>query len=136
MHQHDILEFGVGDLIDGELSWQVTASSAIDGLDGPLLPGGIGIAEPSGHRQSLPEKVMLSEHGVVIEEDRPTQPWVEPVKDGHDRGHGFLSGTANKLGCDGKPALALGEDEHRPGLAADQDVAFPMSTFVPLASTW
>jgi hypothetical protein len=67
-------------LIGGELSWQVTASSAIDGLDGPLPPGGIGITEPGGHRQGLPEKVMLSGCGVVIEGDRPTQPWVEPVK--------------------------------------------------------
>lgn len=75
---------------------------------------------------------MLSERGVVIEGDRPTQPWVEPFEDGHDRGHGFLSGTANKLGRDGQPALALSEDEPRPGLAADQDVPFPMSTFVPL----
>jgi hypothetical protein len=75
---------------------------------------------------------MLSERGGVIEEDRPTQPWVEPFKDDHDRGHGFLSGTANKFCGDGEPALALSEDEPRPGLAADQDVPFLMSTFVPL----
>jgi hypothetical protein len=67
MHQHDVPEFGVGELIDGALSWQVTGSSAVDVLDSTLLPGGIGIGEPGGHRQGLPEKVMLGKRGVGSE---------------------------------------------------------------------
>lgn len=48
VHEENVLELGIGDLVDVEFFGQVSLEPAVDVLDGALLPGGIGIAEPGG----------------------------------------------------------------------------------------
>ena len=53
VHEEDVLEVMVGEFVDVDISGQVASDAAVDVLDGALLPGTVGIAEPVGDIEGL-----------------------------------------------------------------------------------
>jgi hypothetical protein len=47
--EDDLLHVVIGELVDIEVTWQPSSSSAIGAFDATFLPGGIGVTEPGHH---------------------------------------------------------------------------------------
>ncbi len=62
MHEEDVLEVVVGEFVDVDFSGQVASEAAVDVLDGALLPGGVGIAEPGGEIEGLAQQTPSAPH--------------------------------------------------------------------------
>src|SRR3954451_15997555 len=124
--EHDLLQLGVTERVEVEVPRQVATQPAVRVLHGPLLPGGVGVAEPGRHRAGPGEQAVPGEGGVVVEGDRGAQPRVEPPEDRHHDRHGLGRRLAGQPGREHEAGLALLEHQHRPGPLADQEVTFPV----------
>src|SRR3954470_15929081 len=81
--EHDLLQLGVAQRVEVEVSGQIAPQPSVRVLDRALLPGGVGVAEPGRHGAGAGEQAVPGEGGVVVERDRGPQARVEPAEDGH-----------------------------------------------------
>src|SRR5689334_5516711 len=130
--EHDLLQLGVGQGVEVEVARQVAAQPPVRVLHGPLLPGGVPVAEPGRHRAGAGEQAVPGERRIVVEGDRGPQARVEPPEHRHQHRHGLRRGLAGQPGREHEAGLALLEHQHRPGPAADQQVALPVPGLLAL----
>ena len=65
--EHDLLQLGVAQRVEVEVSGQVAPQPSVRVLDRALLPGGVGVAEPGRHGAGAGEQAVPGEGGVVVE---------------------------------------------------------------------
>src|SRR3954470_2387586 len=131
VREHDLLQLGVAERVEVEVPRQVAAQPPVRVLDRPLLPRRVRVAEPGRHGAGARQQPVPGEGGVVVEGDRGPQARVEPAEDGHQHRHGLRGRLARQPGREHEPGLALLEHQHRPGPAADQQVALPVPGLAP-----
>src|SRR3954462_1457978 len=124
--EHDLLQLGVAQRVEVEVSGQIAPQPSVRVLDRALLPGGVGVAEPGRHGAGARQQAVPGEGGVVVEGDGRAQARVEPAEGGHQHRHGLRGGLAGEACRQHEAGLALLEDQHRPHPAADQQVALPV----------
>ena len=73
---------------------------------------------------------MPGESGVVVKGDRFSKPRIHAPEYGEHRRYSFGSGLPHEPGGKGDAGFSLVQDEHRPHVFADDEVAFPMAGFV------
>ena len=65
MGEDDLLQLGVDEHVEVKIPGEIAAQPPVRVLDRPFLPGGISIAEPSGHRAGAGEQTVPGEDAVT-----------------------------------------------------------------------
>jgi len=123
-------EFVVTEVVDIEPAGQPSSQAAIGVLHSALLPRGVGVAEPGRHVQRLPQQLVMSELGSIVEGDGLAQVSREAAEDVHDNGSGLGGVLAGKPRGQGEAALALVKDENGTGAPAEDQITLPVPDFL------
>ena len=109
VHEGDIGDVLVAELVDVKVARQVSSQSPVHILHRALLPAGVSVAEESGHVhvQRLSDEGVAGELGTIVEGNGAPQPGIELTEHLHDDPSGTFCVLGLEAGADDEAAFAL-----------------------------